>query len=699
MEIAMGANETLFRQIIDGLPNAIIMVNHQGHIVLVNKQAEKLFGYSRDELIGQPVEILLPESLRAQHVEDRKGYTARPDVRAMGQGRDLLARRKDGVTFPVEIGLNPVVTNEGVMTLSAIVDISERKHMEDTLFAEKERLLVTLESIGDAVITTTATGHIHYLNPIAETLTGWSLAQAQGQLLNQVFHIVDERTRKPLPNLVSHCLTAGSIGRLKDHTVLISRDGREYAIEDSVAPMRDRNGQLLGTVLVFRDVSDKRRLVKEIAHQAAHDPLTGLVNRREFEHRLTKLIENTHNQRNEHALCYLDLDRFKIVNDTCGHAAGDELLRQVTRLFRSQIRSHDTLGRLGGDEFGVLLENCSIISAEHIAQGLRQLIDDYRFTWNGITFRIGVSIGLAPIDNMTKNMATVLSAADSACYIAKETGRNRVQVYQENDIQVTRQRSESYWVQRIQQALDENRFRFYGQPIAALEPNTKNGIHVELLLRLVEEDGRLVLPSVFIPAAERYQLIVQIDCWVVTHALQLLSRQPTFVDQLAMCAINLSGQSVGNQIFYNHLLKEFNRTGVPPKKICFEITETSAVTNLSNASSFVENLKSLGCRFALDDFGSGLSSLSYLKTLAVDFLKIDGVFVKDTVDDPIDLAMVKSINEIGQLMGKQTIAEYVENDTIFAKLQGLGIDYAQGYGVSRPCPVEDLIVSSTLSRR
>jgi diguanylate cyclase (GGDEF)-like protein/PAS domain S-box-containing protein len=694
MEIAMQANEDLLRKIIGALPTAIIIVNYQGQITLVNKQAEKLFGYGRDELIAQSVEILLPESLRAQHVNDRKGYTAQPDARAMGLGQDLLARRKDGTTFPVEIGLNPVVTSQGPMTLSAIVDISVRKAMEATLFAEKERILVTLESIGDAVISTDATGHVDYLNPIAEMLTGWSLAQAQECYLEKVFRILDERTRKLLPNPVARCLAKGSTIKWNDHTVLVSRDGHEYAIEDSVAPIRNRNGRLLGAVLVFRDVSEKRRLVKEIAHQAAHDPLTGLVNRREFEYRLKNLLENVHNQSGEHALCYLDLDRFKVVNDTCGHAAGDELLRQVTQLFRSRIRSRDTLGRLGGDEFGVLLENCSVASAQHIAQALRQLIDDYRFVWDGKTFRIGVSIGLAPISKATKDITTVLTAADSACFVAKETGRNRVHVYQAQDEQVTRQLSESHWVHRIQQALDENRFQLYGQRIAAFESSTATGIYCELLLRLIEADGQVVLPGVFISAAERYQLAVQIDCWVVTHALHLLSQQPTFVDRLAVCAINLSGQSVGNQVFYHHVLKEFDKTGVPPAKICFEITETAAVINLSGATCFIEDLKNLGCRFALDDFGNGLSSLSYLKNLAVDFLKIDGVFVRDTVDDPIDLAMVKSINEIGQLMGKQTIAEHVENEAILKQLEGLGIDYVQGYGISRPCPIEDLIAVS-----
>lgn len=591
MEIAMESNEDLFRQIIDGLPNAIVMVNKQGKIALVNGQAEKLFGYSCEELIGQAVEILLPKALQAKHAKARKSFIAQPSPRAMGQGRDLLACRKNGAIFPVEIGLNPVVTNEGVMILSAIVDISDRKRIEAALFAEKERAQVTLESIGDAVITTDAIGQVDYLNPVAEKLTGWSLAQAQGQPLDQVFHTVDERTRQPLTNPVAHRLTKGTIAKWNDHTVLVQQNGREYAIEDSVAPMHDRNGQLLGAVLVFRDVSEKRRLIRKIAHQACHDALTGLVNRHEFEHRLKRLIENVHNHGGQHALCYLDLDRFKVVNDTCGHAAGDELLRQVTSLFQSCLRGRDTLGRLGGDEFGVLLENCPLGSAQVIAQALRRLIDDYRFVWDDKTFRIGVSIGLAPINQATKDIATALTTADSACYVAKETGRNRVHVHQEQDEKVNRQRTELHWVHCIHQALDNNRFQLYGQRIDAFNAVTEKGIHCEFLLRMIDENGQLVPPGVFIPTAERHQLAVQIDCWVVTHVFLLLSQQPIFRDRLTMGAINLSSQSVGNPIFYQHVLQEFRKTGIPPEKICFEITETAAVANLTDASRFIEDLK------------------------------------------------------------------------------------------------------------
>ncbi|WP_256998772.1 EAL domain-containing protein [Nitrosococcus oceani] len=581
-------------------------------------------------------------------------------------------------------------------SLTVMHDVTARNRAEAALVAEKERIQVTLESIGDGVITTDANSRINYLNPTAEAMTGWLLAAARGKALPDVLQIINESTREPVADPLAPCLTGSSAVRSTNPTVLISRHGAEYSIEISAAPIRDANNQVLGAVLVFHDVSEQRRLQCEIAHQAQHDALTGLVNRREFERRLQRVIETVQTQNSEHALCYLDLDQFKLVNDTCGHASGDALLQQLAVLFEKNIRRRDTLARLGGDEFGLLLEHCSLDRALQIANTLRQTVEGFRFCWNGQHFRIGVSIGLVPITIANSSAASVLQTADSACYVAKDGGRNRIHIYREHDVELARRHGEMQWVARIQQALEENRFQLYAQPIVPLKATLSGGIHCELLLRLVENDGKISPPGAFMPAAERYNLAVAIDRWVVTQALRWLAAHPALLDRITLCTINLSGHSIGDRFFHAYVLRQFDDTGLPAKKICFEITETAAVANLADATRFMEALKTRGCCFSLDDFGSGLSSFAYLKALPVNFLKIDGLFVKDIVDDPIDLAMVRSINEIGHLLGKKTIAEYIENDAILDKLRGLGIDYGQGYGLGQPQPLSALL--ATVSR-
>lgn len=438
-------------------------------------------------------------------------------------------------------------------------------------------------------------------------------------------------------------------------------------------------------------LGERQLFVSEIEYQATHDALTGLINRSEFERRLQHLLDSTCTSLSTHALCYLDLDQFKIVNDHCGHTAGDQLLRQLAHLFQARVRQRDTLARLGGDEFGVLLESCTPEQAQRLATELRQVVEEFRFVWEEKSFYIGVSIGLVAIDRHSDSVAAVLRAADSACYVAKDAGRNRIHVFDEQDQDLAKRRGEFLWVTRIPQALEENRFMLYAQAIFPLHPGAVIGTHYELLLRLQDSDGRIIAPGVFLPAAEHYQLAVRLDRWVVATALQRLTHHPLFLDSVALCAINLSGQSMGDAEFLAFLLQQLDETGFPAERLCFEITETAAIANLVEAIRFMNALKQRGCRFALDDFGSGLSSFAYLKNLPVDFVKIDGLFVKNITDDPLDLAMVRSINEIGQLMGKQTVAEFVENDTVLAKLRELGVDYGQGYGVGRPQPLSDLL--------
>jgi diguanylate cyclase (GGDEF)-like protein/PAS domain S-box-containing protein len=567
------------------------------------------------------------------------------------------------------------------LILLAIEDITARKQAEEALVEAKELNEVTLHSIGDGVITTDAEGVIRSLNPVAEKLTGWGAEEAQGQPVHTVFRIIREEDREPVSDVVARCLKEGQALGLGNHTILVSRNGQEYSIQDSAAPIRSPDGKLLGAVVVFNDATETRRLAQQMAHQASHDPLTGLVNRREFERRLQRTLETARTDTVEHTLCYLDLDQFKVINDTCGHVAGDELLRELARVLHDKVRKRDTLARLGGDEFGVLMEHCHPGEGLRVANALRDAVAGFRFGWEDKSFRVGVSIGIAPITEATESVARVLSQADSACYAAKDRGRNRIQVYTVEDTELVRRSGEMKWVRQINQALEENRFRLFCQPIAAIAPGRHEKGQYEILLRMVNEEGTLVLPAEFFPAAERYHLATKIDQWVIATTFEWLRHHPDLLRRLSMCS---------DAAFLEYVNGEFEKTGIPGSKICFEITETAAIANFASAGRLITDLKKRGCQFALDDFGSGLCSFAYLRTLPVDFLKIDGVFVKGVVDDPVDLAMVKSINDLGHVLGKRTVAEFVETQAILGKVSEIGVDYAQGYGISRPRPLDEL---------
>jgi diguanylate cyclase (GGDEF)-like protein/PAS domain S-box-containing protein len=563
------------------------------------------------------------------------------------------------------------------------LDITERKLYEEALFREKESAQITLQSIGDGVITTDAKGVIDYLNPVSEALTGWRLEDAQGRAIEEIFRAFHEETCEPLENPLAVAIRRTRSIKSVRPMLLIRRDGNEIYVESTASPIRDGSGSVSGGVLVFHDVSEARELNRRLSYHASHDVLTGLVNRREFENRMERALKSAKAQETSYALCCLDLDQFKIVNDTCGHSAGDALLGQVGALLKSKVRWRDTLARLGGDEFGILLESCTLDEAMRTAESLREAVRNFKFTWEERTFRLGASIGVVPISAENADVASVLSAADSACHAAKEAGRNRVHSFEENDLDLMRRRREMQWAARINTALEEGRFELFRQTILPLqEPEV--GAHYEILLRMRDEAGKIVSPDNFIAAAERYGIMPQIDRWVIENALRWLVSEADERARLAMCSINLSGQSLGDDKFLPFVIDQFHRSGLDAGKICFEITETAAIASFSQANRFIQALKELGCKFALDDFGSGLSSFGYLKHFPVDFLKIDGSFVKEILHDPIDREMVRSINEIGHLTGKRTIAEFAENAGIINMLRTLGVDYAQGYGVSQP---------------
>lgn len=686
------AEERLARmgRILDHSPAEIYLIDAATlRFTDINRTALDNLGYSLEEMRAMTVSDV---KIGLSHEQLRNFIATLVSGEREHARLEAHHQRKDGSLYPVEGHFRYLGDGDTPLLVTIAQDVTERKKTEDTLFREKERAQVTLQSIGDAVITTDAEARVDYMNPMAEQLTGWTVAEAMGQPLRRVFNAVHESTREPLECLATLALREQSTVELTRNTALIRRDGVEFSIEDSTAPIRDRSGRVIGAVLVFHDVSHARVMANQIAYQARHDALTGLINRREFEAALKQALESAHNDNRQHALCYLDLDQFKVVNDTCGHIAGDELLKQLAGHLQESVRGNDILARLGGDEFGVLLEGCPPDKAWGIADGLRTVAKEFRFAWQGKSFDVGASIGLVPINQDSGSLAELLSAADSACYVAKDEGRNRVHVYQPDDRALTRRRGEMQWVTRIHQALEENRFCLYYQTMRPLNGDADAGIHFEVLLRMQTREGQLVPPMAFIAAAERYNRMVTIDRWVVRAAFDFLRRHAAAGHApLATCAINLSGQSLCDGPFLDFVADQLQRADINPAQVCFEITETAAVTHLSRAMRFIATLKGMSCRFALDDFGSGLSSFGYLKNLPVDYLKIDGAFIKDMADDPIDHAMVESINQIGHVMHIQTIAEWVEDETLLNAVRGLGIDFAQGYAVSRPQPLEELL--------
>ena len=573
----------------------------------------------------------------------------------------------------------------GLIAAGALFGVSRSQR---ELEREKERVQTTLHSIGDGVITTDAGGVIDYLNPTAEDLLGIRAQEALSRPLEAIFALEDESTGRRLEHPVREAMRENSTLCSALPAALVRPDGEHHPIEHTAAPIRGDAEHVVGAVLVFRDVGEMRRLSRQLSYQASHDALTGLINRREFETRLQGALESARNDGAEHALCYLDLDQFKLVNDTCGHAAGDELLKQLAERIRSRVRASDTVARLGGDEFGILLETCPLERARTIAEELRETVRVFRFVWDNQSFEVGVSIGLVPIDGDSGGLVGLLAAADAACYVAKDRGRGRIHIYQSDDADLERHHGEMEWAQRLRLALDEDRFCLYYQPFRALNPALEGDASFsEILLRLRQENGEIIPPMAFIPAAERYNLMPAIDCWVVDQVIRELESGNTPFEPRERVSVNLSGQSLSEPTTLQHLLERLDNSDVDPRRLCFEITETAAVANLSAAGDFISQLRNRGCSVALDDFGSGLSSFAYLKYMPVDLLKIDGAFIRDMLDDATDRAFVESINQIGHIMGIRTVGEFVESAALVEALREMGVDYAQGFAIGHPGPL------------
>jgi diguanylate cyclase (GGDEF)-like protein/PAS domain S-box-containing protein len=667
--------EFQLKTVLDNTLDAVIILNRMGRISSFYRSAQKMFGYGHYDLLGKPIGVLLPspynrrieQLIRLDEGEGELNFFE--PIKALKQGGEL---------FHAELAVSSILEGENRQYIVTIKDITERHATQEELYREKEQAQVTLSCIADGVITTDIIGQITYINPAALKLTGYTEDELLGKRIDRVITIESERSQLP----VFECIQAGrQVDSLSGDT-LIDKQGEQRVIHQVATPRHNTIGDTVGAVLILRDVSKSHRLANRLSWQATHDELTGLVNRREFERRLEKAIENARDRGSEHCLCFMDLDKFKVVNDTCGHAAGDELLRQLADIFRSRIRGADTLARLGGDEFAIILSECELGPAVNVAENIRAAVEDFRFGWQDQSFQVGISIGLVMVDRGSPDLDEVFKAADSACYAAKDAGRNRVHIYSPNDIEISQRQGEAHWLVRIQNALDEDRFELHYQPIVPIA-NDDDPVHYEILIRMRSEQGELIPPGAFITSAERYQLMSKIDLWVIEHLFAWIERHWDH-RAAAVFAINLSGQSLADESLLYRVKQLIDEHAIAADHVCFEITETAAISNLSQAQLFMDELRDLGCRFALDDFGSGLSSFAYLKSLRVDYLKIDGAFVKDMVEDDIDRAMVESIHNIGSVLKLRTIAEFVEDDAILQALRELGVHFAQGYGIARP---------------
>jgi len=685
-EDKLRSSELRYRGLFENVVDGVYICSRDGDLIAANPALVDMLGYDSTE------ELKAAGRTPMLYVNpiDRERVFARLEAEGIVKNFEYRLRRKDGREIVVLENARAVCDDDGnvVAHEGTITDITDRKRAETRVFEEKERAQVTLQSIGDGVITTDADGNIDYINPVAQDLTGWDMRNARSRPITEIMTIINEHTRATVENPVMRCLKEGRVITLEENSILISKSSEEVPIQDSAAPIRDRIGNVIGSVMVFHDVSKETRLFRQLSYQASHDALTDLINRREFENRVITALDAIRGKPDDtHALLYLDLDQFKVVNDTFGHSAGDALLRQLSELVQANIRSTDLLARLGGDEFGILLERCNEERAIEVAEKIRCAVEGYRFEWQGSFTTIRCSIGVVMVTSENADVAGLMSSADVACYSAKDMGRNQVHLYKDSDASLRHE--EMKWVSRISSAVEEDRLELFFQPIIGIGRNNgQSRGHYELLLRMRDESGALVSPDQFIPAAERYNLMSTLDRWVIRKALAELADRESDGEARYTIAINLSGTSLSEDRFLEDVIAELEKQNLPTGAVCFEITETAAISNLSRVVHFMQTLKKLGCMFSLDDFGSGLSSFTYLKNLPVDYLKIDGQFIRNVVDDSVDESMVKAIWEVGHAMGIQTIAERVETKQVLEKLGSLGVEFAQGYYIARPASVQ-----------
>ncbi len=669
------------------------MVDEQREIMWLSDNVYQ-FGYGSDRLLGERWESLVHPDDLAVIVPGACQFSSRQDFADCH--KEYRLRCQDGSYRWIYDYMVPVFNKAGNVRFldGYFLDVTNAHQVQEALSRERERAQVTLQSIGDAVITTDVDGRVQFINRQAEKLTGWRNEEARGVSLEEVLAIrLDENRhwiRDPLTFFHQQRKRRHSDRLVVEHC---SRNGVHGLIEFNVSPI-NRDGEQIGYVAVFRDVTEQEELRQEIEFQARHDDLTGIYNRWEFENRFAALVdEDAPSASQQHVLMFLDLDQFKLVNDTCGHHCGDELLRQLTGRFGACLDNSAILARIGGDEFGVLLENCSTERGLEIAEALRDAATSFKFVWRERSFDVGVSIGVVPVIPPAASIHTLMRLADVACYLAKERGGNSIRLHRAGDRELAQRQREMNWATRLRDSVAADDFSLHYQDIVPIasrgrSPAEADPRKIEILLRLHDDTGKMLTPDHFLAPAERYNLMPELDRWVIREAFAWYQRAG-HRENVAM-NINLSGLSFGAPGFLQFVEDQLTQFDVPPEMVCFEVTETAAIQNLAEAEKFMNALRSLGCRFALDDFGTGLSSFEYLKVLPVDYVKIDGRFVREILNDRVDRAMVSAINDVGHTMNIQTVAEYVENDEILDELARLNIDFAQGYGIGQPQALDSL---------
>ena len=672
--------DRLFRDFAQTLPEIVII--HDEKILLANESAASLVGMEPVQLVGREVADLVKPAYRALF---RKTVAKRLAGENVPRRIEMQLINGNQAGLWVEAQSSTIDFQGHTAILTVARDVSHRKSLEVSLSRSKRQAQYTLESIAEGVITTDNDGRIDYMNQAAEALIGTNRDDASGHRIGELFKLVDDADRRPLGDPVDRCLAMRRRVNMGRRAVMVTADGEhEHSVEITASPVRGPSNSISGTVVVFHDVSELRGLTRKMSYQATHDPLTGLVNRREFERRLDEAMDSAHSEEAVHMLFYMDLDRFKAVNDSCGHMAGDNMLREVAALIKDQVRDSDFVGRLGGDEFGALLIGCPIEKARQIATDVCNAIADYRFVWKDKIFNIGISIGLVEISHASGTLQDVMSAADSACYMAKQQGRGQVHIYSARDEAVARERGDIQWLRQLQTALHEDSFELAVQPIIAMRGQTDTGPALEVLIRLSEGRGRATDSAEFLRPAERYQMMPQIDRWVINAALAAISGGEIKLAAHRSCAINLSGQTLGDEAFLGFVVDALDRTGVAPSAICFEVTEKSILSNVQQAQRFIEVLHGIGCEFSLDDFGSGLGSFSSLKHLPIDYLKIDGTYTHNLQTDLVNQEMVTAMIKLARTMDFQIVAEQVEHPEDFDWLRDVGVDFVQGYFIEAP---------------
>jgi diguanylate cyclase (GGDEF)-like protein/PAS domain S-box-containing protein len=674
--------EQLFQRLVESVHDAVLV--YRKTILFANARFLSLLGMQAADVVGRPLtDFVAPEYVELVQNNLRRRLSGE----SAAERYEIELMDRQGQVTRVELSSTVIDSSgESALLLTALEMLPGAIPTEAS---QKPRAMATLDAMGESVITVDAQGRIDYINHAAELLLGQQVGQVLGKTFPEVASLVDENDRRSLGDPVHKALTTGGRVTAGRRTVLLpANDGAERFVEISVTPLRDEGKEISGLVLVLHDTSELRGLTRQMSYQASHDALTGLVNRREFERRLQEAMDSAQAGDTAHALCYLDLDHFKVVNDTCGHTAGDNMLREIASLIKDAVRDSDTVGRIGGDEFALLLVGCPLEKARQIADNVVRSVNDFRFVWKDKIFNVGVSIGLVEIGRNSGSIEDIMNSADSACYVAKKHGGLHVHVYSAREEANARHSGEIHWLLKLQGALRDNKFELYFQPIVHARAGGVSGPALEVFVRLTGENGQPASPPAeFFRAAERYRLMPHVDRWVVQAVLAALGRGGLKLPPGRSVAINIAGQTLGDAEFLEFVVECFDHTGASPGDICFEVTESSVVANLDHAQRFIAVLHGMGCEFALDNFGSGLSSFSTLRTLPMDYLKIDGSFIKHLARDTVNKAMVAAMIELSRSLNFRVVAENVEDQSALDTVTGMGIDFVQGFVVGRPQPL------------